>query len=274
MIGLQPCEEAGLRLQGKRIVVTGGSRGIGASLVRAYTAAGASVESIARESSHGHQVAEQANASSVGDAAARFSPCDVGDKAQVDDAFQAAVERMGGIDVLAHAAAINITAPARDVTDEAATEMFRINQLGTIHTNQAACRYMAPAGGGAIINFGSEGGISGDQHPGMNSAYGTTKAAVHAWTRHIALEWGPLGIRANAVLPHMWTPMYEQFRATLTPEELVEHDRETRRQVPLGGRFGDPDQDLVPVMLFLASDDSRFITGQMIPVDGGLIYVR
>ena len=263
-----------MRLQGKRIVVTGGSRGIGASLVRAFTAAGASVESMARASAQGYQVVEHANAAASGGAVARFTPCDVGDGTQVDEAFERAAERMGGIDVLAHAAAINISAPARDVTAEAATEMFRINQLGTIHANQAAYRYMAPAGGGAIINFGSEGGISGDQHPGMNSAYGTTKAAVHAWTRHIALEWGPVGIRANAVLPHMWTPMYEQFRAALSPEELVEHDLETKRQVPLGGRFGDPDLDLVPVMLFLASDDSRFITGQMIPVDGGLVYVR
>lgn len=267
-------EAHALRLQGKRIVVTGGSKGIGASLVRAYAAAGADVESIARESPQGHAVVGEANAGSAGAAVARFTACDVGARGEVDAAFEAAAARMGGIDVLVHAAAINISAPAREVTDAAATEMFRINQLGTIHTNQAACRYMAPAGGGAIINFGSEGGISGDQHPGMNSAYGTTKAAVHAWTRHIALEWGPLGIRANAVLPHMWTPMYDQFRAGLTAEQLANHDRETRRQVPLGGRFGDPDEDLVPVMVFLASEDSRFITGQLIPVDGGLIYVR
>lgn len=256
-----------------RIIVTGGSKGIGAALVRAYTREGAYVESMARPSQAGYDVVQQANAG-LESPMARFTPCDVGDRTQVDAAFEAAAERMGGIDVLAHAAGINITAPARGVTDEGATELFRINQLGTIHTNQAAFGHMVSAGAGAIINFGSEGGISGDQHPGFNSAYGMTKAAVHAWTRHIALEWGRMGIRANAVLPHVWTPMYDEFRAGLTPEALSEHDRETRRQVPLGGRFGDLDQDLVPVLIFLASHDSRFITGQMIPVDGGLIYVR
>jgi 3-oxoacyl-[acyl-carrier protein] reductase len=68
--------------------------------------------------------------------------------------------------------------------------------------------------------------------------------------------------------------MYANFRAALSPEELAAHDRATAEQIPLGGKFGDPAVDLAPVLVFLASEDSRFITGQLLPVDGGLISVR
>ncbi len=90
----------------------------------------------------------------------------------------------------------------------------------------------------------------------------------------MAREWGPAGIRVNAGLPYVVTPMYAEFRAALSPEDLAAHDKATAEQIPLGGKFGDPAEDLAPVMVFLASDESRFITGQLIPVDGGLISVR
>jgi NAD(P)-dependent dehydrogenase (short-subunit alcohol dehydrogenase family) len=85
---------------------------------------------------------------------------------------------------------------------------------------------------------------------------------------------GAQGIRLNAVLPYMVTPMYERFREALSKEDLAAHDKATAEQIPLGGKFGNADTDLAPVMVFLASDGSRFITGQLIPVDGGLISVR
>jgi NAD(P)-dependent dehydrogenase (short-subunit alcohol dehydrogenase family) len=76
------------------------------------------------------------------------------------------------------------------------------------------------------------------------------------------------------VLPYVVTPMYERFREALTPEDLTAHDKATAEQIPLGGKFGNADEDLAPVLVFLAGEGSRFITGQMIPVDGGLISVR
>jgi 3-oxoacyl-[acyl-carrier protein] reductase len=82
------------------------------------------------------------------------------------------------------------------------------------------------------------------------------------------------GIRLNAVLPYMVTPMYERFREALSKEDLAAHDKATAEQIPLGGKFGNTDTDLAPVMDFPAGDGSRFITGQLIPVDGGLISVR
>jgi NAD(P)-dependent dehydrogenase (short-subunit alcohol dehydrogenase family) len=77
-----------------------------------------------------------------------------------------------------------------------------------------------------------------------------------------------------SVLPYVVTPMYARFREALSPEDLAEHDRATAEQIPLGGKFGNPDLDLSPVLVFLAGEGSRFITGQLIPVDGGLISVR
>ena len=129
---------------------------------------------------------------------------------------------------------------------------------------------MAEAGG-SIINFGSESGLTAEIN---NAVYGASKGAVHTWTRSVAREWGPKGIRVNAVLPYVVTPMYAEFRAALSPEGLAAHDKATAEQIPLGGKFGDPNEDLAPVLVFLAGSGSKFMTGQMIAVDGGLISVR
>jgi 3-oxoacyl-[acyl-carrier protein] reductase len=180
------------------------------------------------------------------------------------------VTDLGGLDVLAHIAGVHRHAPTHDVPDELLGWIFAVNVNGTIYTNAAAYRYMKGTGG-AIINFGSESGLTAEVN---NAVYGASKAAVHTWTRSVAREWGRYGIRVNAVLPYVVTPMYTRFRAALSPEELAAHDRSTADQIPLGGKFGDPTVDLAPVLVFLAGEGSKFITGQLLPVDGGLISVR
>lgn len=257
-----------VQLDGKRIIVTGGARGIGAAAVRAYVAAGAAVTSL--------DVLEEAGvegcrlASAAGPGSASFIKCNVSDRREVDRVFERAVADMDGLDVLAHVAGVHRPAPSDDVPDDVLQWIYGINVNGTIFTNGAAFRHMRVAGG-AIINFGSESGLTAGAN---NAVYGSSKAAVHAWTRSVAREWGANGIRVNAVLPYVVTPMYAMFRETLSPDELAAHDRATAEQVPLGGKYGDPDRDVSPVLLFLAGDGSRFITGQLIPVDGGLISVR
>jgi 3-oxoacyl-[acyl-carrier protein] reductase len=177
---------------------------------------------------------------------------------------------MGGLDVLADIVGVHRHAATHEVPDDVLQWTYAINVNGTIYTNGAAYRHMQDRGG-SIINFGSESGLTAEVN---NAVYGSSKAAVHAWTRSVAREWGARGIRVNAVLPYVVTPMYAEFREALSPEDLAAHDRATAEQIPLGGKFGDPDQDLSPVLLFLAGEGSRFITGQLIPVDGGLISVR
>lgn len=254
-----------MELSNKKIIVTGSAQGIGASTVRAYVAAGAHVVAMDVDAEKGGNAVTNVD----GPGSAFFIKCDVGDRAEVDASFDEAVKRLGGLDVLAHVAGVHRHAATHDVPDETLSWLFNINVNGTIYTNGAAYRHMQQ--GGSIINFGSESGLTAEIN---NAVYGASKAAVHAWTRSVAREWGAQGIRLNAVLPYMVTPMYERFREALSKEDLAAHDKATAEQIPLGGKFGNADTDLAPVMVFLAGDGSRFITGQLIPVDGGLISVR
>lgn len=258
-----------MRLAGKRIIVTGGAQGIGEATVRAFAAEGAAVVSMDVKEDRGRAVAEEATV--LGPGKVTFSAVDVGDRPGVEQAFADAATQLDGLDVLVNIAGIQRHAPVDDIPPDLLERIMRVNFFGTVHTNAAAFRTMKAAGHGAIVNFGSESGLTAELN---NSAYGASKAAVHNWTRSVARDWGPHGIRVNAVLPYVVTPMYEEFRKALSVEALAAHDKETAEQIPLGGKFGDPMRDLAPVLVFLASDESHFITGQLIPVDGGLVSVR
>jgi 3-oxoacyl-[acyl-carrier protein] reductase len=237
--------------------------------VRAFAAEGATVTSIDLNEEKGRSVAEEAT--SAGPGSVTFQRGDVGDRSQIEAVFAEAVSQMGGLDALANVAGVHRHAPVDNVPEDLLEWIFRVNVYGTIYTNGAAYRAMEAGGGGAIINFGSESGLTAEPN---NSTYGATKGAVHTWTRSVAREWGPKNIRVNAVLPYIVTPMLAEFLEALSAEERAAFDKHTAEQIPLGGKFGDAVKDLGPVMVFLASDASHFITGQLIPVDGGLISVR
>lgn len=257
-----------MQLSGKRIIVTGGSQGIGEAAVHAFVKEGAQVFSLDINQELGVRSVQRASATGPG--SATFITCDVSKRDEVDAAFETAVAALGGLDVLAHIAGVHRHAPTHDVPDDLLAWIFAINVNATIYTNGAAYRTMKDSGG-AIINFGSESGLTAEIN---NAVYGASKAAVHTWTRSVAREWGPKGIRVNAVLPYVVTPMYAAFRDALSPDDLAAHDKATAEQIPLGGKFGDPATDVAPVLVFLAGEGSRFITGQLLPVDGGLISVR
>ena len=256
-------------LQGKRIIVTGCARGMGAATVRAYVSAGAYVYGMDLADDAGRTVAADANAKGPGKAA--YLNIDIADKHSVEVAFAEAVKQMGGLDALAHPAAIQRSSDASDVSVEDWDLMFAVNVRGTMLTNQVAHRYLKASGGGAIINFGS---ISGQRAEPTAAAYSAAKGAVHAWTRTAAGTWGADNIRVNAILPAMATPMYLEAMARATEAQNTASYWRNRSSIAMGGEYGDPDRDLGPVMVFLASDASRFITGQLIPVDGGQTNVR
>lgn len=200
---------------------------------------------------------------------AYYFHCDVSRRDEVDKAFDAAVGALGGLDAIIHAAAIEITGPAEDMDEAEWDRLFAINARGTLNTNQAAFRHWREQGqGGHIINFASSAGVIG--MPG-GAGYSATKAAVLGWTRTAAKEWGRYDIRVNAICPAMWTPMYDAHRAAFSERELAEHDQMMRMIIPIGGKLGDPEADLVPFLLFMVSDGSRFITGQTLAVDGGMM---
>jgi NAD(P)-dependent dehydrogenase (short-subunit alcohol dehydrogenase family) len=253
-------------LADKRIILTGCASGIGAAAARAFVAEGAHVACLDIAESGRDIMAEAAGG---GPGRAGLIRCDVSAKDEVTDAVSDAVARMGGLDSLVHVAGIFGMSPAHDIGEADWARMLAVNLDGTVHANQAVFAHLRD-NGGSIVNFGSNAGVVG--MPGAGH-YAASKGAVLAWTRTIAREWGQYGIRANAIAPGIHTPMYEAFRASLAPPALADYDKAMRAAIPLGGKRGDPDRDLAPVLVFMVSDASRFITGQTISVDGGKLIL-
>ena len=253
-----------MSIEGKKIIVTGSASGMGEATLKAYVQAGASVIGMDVSDDTGGLICENANKDGPGKCS--YLHVDVSDKSSVSDAFANANDILGGLDVLAHPAAIQRSSDASEVSVEDWDLMFAINVKGTMLTNQIAQSYMKFNGGGSIINFGS---ISGLRPEPAASAYSAAKGAVHSWTRTAAGSWGKDNIRVNAILPAIATPMYRAARERSSEEENLASHWRNSVPIALGQEYGDPEKDLAPVMVFFASDASKFITGQLIPVDGG-----
>lgn len=249
------------RLDGKRVIVTGGTSGMGEGVTRAFPGLGASVVFWGRNEAAGKKISEECGAT--------FVKTDVSDENAVEDAMKRSVEILGGVDVLIHAAGIAPHCPADRITSESFKEVFAINVNGTFFTNRAVFPYMKENGGN-IINFSSASAFI--TSPGQ-AHYGASKGAVNVWSRTIANEWMKYNIRVNMIAPCIKTPMYMQMRSMMTPEQLAAHDA-SLANLCLGGQLGDMQTDFLPVMAFMASDGSKFITGQTISVDGGVMMVR
>ena len=253
-----------MELKDKKIIVTGAGRGMGAATLKVYVEAGANVIAMDIKDDLGRPVCEVVNKHGPGSAS--YVHIDVADKQSVTNAFAEALDILGGLDVLANPAGIQGPSDAGDVSVEDWELMFSVNTTGTMLTNQTAYKYMKETGGGSIINFGS---ISGQRPEPGAAAYSAAKGAVHSWTRTAAGTWGKDNVRVNAILPAIATPMFEEAVASLTEEENKANYWINFRNIFIGGKYGDAEKDLGPVMVFFASDSSRFITGQLIPVDGG-----
>ena len=252
----------------KRIILTGSTYGIGASVARALVEAGATVASMARSTDLGEQQAKSLTASGPG--TIRFYQCDVSVRSEVHEAFAAAVADMSGLDALVHVAAVEGGGSPEDETDDEWDRTFAINAKGTFIVNQEAFPYLK-ADGGRILNFGAGAGLNGLS---SNAVYSASKGAVAAWTRSIAAAWGQYGIAVNCICPAVWSPMYDEHRARLTTEQLARHDARMAEIIHIGGKLGDADRDLAPMIVFLCSDGARYITGQTICIDGGATKVR
>ncbi|AWH90988.1 SDR family NAD(P)-dependent oxidoreductase [Dietzia lutea] len=258
-----------MQLKDQRIVVTGAARGIGATLMTGFARAGAKTVGLDRDGAGAEEVIAHADVDGSGSLSA--ITCDLTSRSEVESAFEEVANRLGGLDVLVHAAGVERRCPAESITDEAWDEVLEANLRSTMLTNQAAFPLLRDSGGGRILNFGSDSGLK----PYREGAhYSASKAAVMAWTRTVAHEWGQYGITANSVLPAIRTPMYEEFRGRRSPDELATHDARMSMEIPMGGKLGDLEKDLLPVMIFFASPDAHFVTGQLIPIDGGKCQVR
>ena len=249
-------------LDGKRVIVSGGARGIGAAVVRAFVREGARVVCTDIDDEVGRKVVAEAGA-------VAYERCDVTRRDEVEAAFALAAGALGGLDALVNPAGIEAAWPAEDIPDEEWDRVFDVHVRGTFHTNQIAFRHLRE-GGGRIINFGSGAAIRGQRG---SAHYSAAKGAIMAWTRTVAQEWARYGITVHSVVPAAWTQQYDDHRARMTPDQLAAHDRMMLGAVPLGGRLGDAERDIAPVVVFLASDLSHFMTGQAVVVDGGMIML-
>ncbi len=244
-------------LEGKRILVNGGATGIGAAAVCALTTAGADV------------VATYHSTPPPDDLQASWLQCDVRDPALVTEIVQRAVEILTGLDVLVHAAGIWQAGIPGQIEADDLDFVLDTNLKSTVYTNQAAQTVMQ-GHGGRIINLGSAEGVMGSP---ISASYAAAKAAVHAWTRSAAKVWASQNITVNALAPAMDTPGADRLRSFLGPDAAPFLDQQLQASIPLGGKLGDPARDLGPVLVFLAGDGARFITGQLLAVDGGLMML-
>jgi 3-oxoacyl-[acyl-carrier protein] reductase len=267
------------RLAGRVAVVTGGGSGIGRAISRRFAAEGArvAVADIAREGAE--RVAAEIREAG---GAAIAVPTDVADSAQVDALFARVLKEWQAVDVLSNNAGIGELSPQlRTRLEEAAAgmlgggprrslgvtsrmddaewrRMVEIHLFGTFYCTRAALRIMEERGRGAIVNMASVAGLAGI--PG-SAHYGAAKAGIIGFTKSVALEVGSGGIRVNAIAPG-WidTPMTADAPPMLQQMILM--------RTPLG-RTGVP-EDIAAVALFLVSDESSFVTGQVVSPNGGL----
>ena len=262
-----------MELEGKKIIVTGGGSGIAAGCVRGYVRAGAQVVFCDVNDEGGKTTEAVANAQEGVTGKATYFHCDITDKTAVQEFFAKAIEIMGGLDVLANIAGVERNKPAEDFEKDDIDFVFGVNFNGTVWTNQEAYKYFKANGiEGAIINYASDTGLTGMPN---GAIYASSKAAVLGWTRTIAMDWArESNVRCNCVNPTIKTPMYEEWLRTVDPAVKKMHLEGLKRRYPIDGCMGDAERDCAPVMVFLATDASRYINGQIICVNGGATMVR
>lgn len=244
-------------LSGKKALVTGASRGIGRIIAVALAAAGADVAIAARSQDGLAETAREVT--DLGRKAFVF-PLDVTRQEDVTAAVHEAIRLLGQLDVVVNnAGGTNFTVPFLDMRISGWEKVMRLNLDSTIYVCQAAGPHMRERGRGSVINVASVAGLS--SAPGL-IPYGASKAAVISVTKTLAVEWAGFGVRVNALCPG-WTATDLNRNLWDGPDG----GRATIANVPMG-RWGRPEEMAGPAV-FLASDASSYMTGQVLVVDGG-----
>jgi len=251
------------RLQGKVALITGGGGGIGAATAMLFAEEGAGLALVDREGA-----AAEAAATAIRE---RFPSCDImpmaadlSDEAQVTRAVDAASAHFGGLDILVNVAGIRVYGALADADAGSWESILAVNLMATVHCCKAAIPLLRSRGGGSIVNVSSVFGVAG--RAGMGQ-YDVTKAAVVSLSRTMAIEEVGHGIRVNAVCPGPTiTPFHiERAKARGVSEEEL---RRTGAQHTLMKRWAEP-REVASTILFLACEESSFVTGTALVVDGG-----
>lgn len=242
------------RLDGKSAIISGAARGIGAAIAQRFAAEGCSLALCDLDGPGAQQLA---NALREQGCSVLAQEADVSLREPVQHVVDSAIAHFGRVDILVNNAGIFFNAAFEDMSDEQWERMLRVNVTSVFLLSQCVIRHWLAQGiPGVIVNLASIGASVAFTD---SAAYGTSKAAVASLTRHVALQYGPQGIRANAMAPGI-------IDTQMLPSQ-EDMQRWARERIPLR-RPGSP-ADVADLALFLASDESRYLTGETIAVDGG-----
>jgi len=254
-------------LAGKVAIVTGGASGIGRGMVERFAAEGARVVIADVEADSGEALAATLGPDAL------FRRTDVSDPEQVGALVATAVEKFGGLHVMVNNAGVSGTMHRRFLDDDLADfhRVMAVNVLGVMAGTRDAARQMAGSGGGSVINVTSIGGI---QAGGGVMTYRASKAAVIQFTKSAAIELAYYEIRVNAIAPgNIPTPILARSVANMDQAEIERYEaaiRETMRADRPLKREGTP-EDIAEAALYFAGERSRYVTGTVLPVDGGTV---
>lgn len=261
------------RLEGKVALVTGGGGGIGEATVRQMHREGAAVLVVDLDGEAAQRAVERVGANGSGERLAAWQ-ADLSNESEAEAAVAEAVQRFGRLDVLANVAAVRVYGPVTEATAESWDFVIRVNLLAVAWGCKYAIPAMAANGGGAIVTVSSANATVG--RPGM-AQYDATKNAVLALTRAMACDHAEQGIRVNAVSPGpTLTSFHVRNRVARTGETAEEAEAAMRAagaSNTLLKRQAEPDE-IAAAILFLASNEASYITGENFQVDGGIIGLR
>ena len=241
----------------KVVVVTGGTKGIGLAIAKEFAQKGACVAICSRSLKSVESARKKLSA--LSSSVVFGMAVNVMNVAEIENFFNKIELEFGGVDILVNNAGVQDPKPSLEITEDIWDKILETNLKGTFFCSQYAARHMIKKGGGSVINLGSVQSIyvADGQVP-----YGATKAAIVQLTRSLGKEWANAGIRVNCVAPgSILTNINREYYSH--PENL----ERTLKRIPLG-RQGRP-KEIARVVLFLASEDASYITGQTIYVDGG-----